>query len=125
MQRRILPAAILSLALVGLGCESATEDVTIFQANLSGGNEVPGNGSAASGGCSVQVQGNTAIFSLAVNGITNVTGAHIHIAPAGVNGPIRVVLFPNPGGPNFTTATGAVVASLRVRMRAKKKSFHE
>ena len=108
MQRRIVPAALLSLALCGFGCDSATEDSTIFQANLAGTNEVPGNGSAASGGCSVQVTGSTAIFSVAVNGITNITGSHIHIAPSGANGPIRVVLFPTPGGPNFTTATGSV-----------------
>jgi hypothetical protein len=113
MQRRVLPAALLSVALFGLGCESATEDSTIFTTSLAGTNEVPGNGSAASGGCSVQVSGGTASYSVAVNGISNITGAHIHIAPSGANGPIRVVLFPNPGGANFTTATGAVNGILR------------
>jgi len=109
MQRRILPAAILSLAVAGLGCESATKDVTIFQATLAGTNEVPGNGSAASGGCSVQIEGNTAIYSVAVNGISNITGSHIHLAARGVNGPIRVVLLPGPGQSNFLSSpTGAV-----------------
>jgi hypothetical protein len=101
MQRRVLPAAFLALAVAGFGCESATKDVTIFQATLAGSNEVPANGSAASGGCSVQIEGNTAIYSVAVNGISNVTGSHIHIAAAGTNGPIRVVLLPTPGGANF------------------------
>jgi len=109
MQRRFLPAAFLSLALASFGCESATKDVTIFQATLSGSNEVPANGSAASGGCSVQIEGNTAIYSVAVNGITSITGSHIHVAPAGANGGIRVVLLPTPGGPNFLpTPTGDV-----------------
>lgn len=109
MQRRVLPAALLSLALFGFGCESATKDVTIFQANLAGSNEVPANGSAASGACSVQIEGNTGLYSISVSGISNITGSHIHVAPAGANGGIRLVLLPGPGQANFLTSpTGSV-----------------
>ena len=100
MQRRIAMAAFLSLALAGFGCESATENSEIFTTTLAGSNEVPPNGSAASGACGLQIDGNRILYSLEVHGLSNIIGAHIHVAPAGSNGPIRAVFLPFPGSPS-------------------------
>jgi hypothetical protein len=53
------------------------------------------------------VEGNTVHYSVEVRGISNVIGAHIHLAPRGTNGPIRLSLFPG-GTTNITDPTGAV-----------------
>jgi len=101
--------AVLPLGLLTLSCNDATEGFVGFRADLSGANEVPAVSSSAAGSCGFQLEGSQVRYSLEVHGITGVVGAHIHLAPAGVNGPIRVVLYPFPGGPNFSsTATGAV-----------------
>jgi hypothetical protein len=102
--RRSLIAAALLFALAGTGCDSATDDTTFFQAALSGSNEVPPAGTAASGVCGFQNDGGAIRYSIEAHGLSNVIGAHIHIGAAGVNGPVRVVLFPFPGGPAVDTA---------------------
>jgi CHRD domain-containing protein len=95
MQRRMAMAAFLSLALAAFGCDSATEDTELFQTTLAGSNEVPGNGSAASGACGLQIDGQRVLYSVEVHGLGNIIGAHIHVAPSGANGPIRVVFIPS------------------------------
>ena len=107
--RQRIAWALLPLGLLALACNDATENATLFRADLSGANEVPAVSSSAGGSCGFQLEGGQIRYSIEVHGITGVVGAHIHLAPAGVNGPIRVVLFPFPGGPTFTsTPTGAV-----------------
>ena len=105
MQRRIAMAAFLSLALAGFGCESATKDTEIFSTTLAGSNEVPPNASAASGACGLQIDGNQVLFSLEVHGLSNIIGAHIHVAPTGTNGPIRAVFVPFPGSASVLLST--------------------
>lgn len=68
----------------------AQQQVTV-RAMLSGGNEVPGVSTAAHGVATVTVDRTTGrvdyqidIFNLP----TGIVGAHIHVGPAGVNGPI-------------------------------------
>jgi len=109
MRHRIVSASLLLLGLLPLACNNATKGFVGFRADLSGANEVPAVSSSAAGSCGFQLEGGQLRYSLEVHGITGVVGAHIHLAPAGANGPIRVVLYPFPGGPNFaTTATGPV-----------------
>jgi hypothetical protein len=93
---------------VAAGCNDATEDVTLFQADLSGANEVPPRGTAAQGAAGLQVDGTTVHYSIEVHAISAVTGAHIHSGAAGVNGPIRISLYPGPGVNFSTTPTGNV-----------------
>jgi CHRD domain len=95
MQRRMAMAAFLSLALAAFGCDSATENTELFQTTLAGSNEVPASGSAASGACGLQIDGQRVLYSVEVHGLGNIIGAHIHVAPAGTNGPIRVVFIPS------------------------------
>jgi hypothetical protein len=97
------------MGLAALGCNDATEGFVGFRADLSGSNEVPAVSTGAAGTCGFQLEGGQVRYSVEAHGITAVIGAHIHVAPAGTNGPVRVVLFPFPGGPVITTSpTGAV-----------------
>ena len=73
-----------------------------FIARLSAANEVPARGTAANGVIGFNVIGNRVDYSIEVHGISSITGAHLHTGAAGVNGPIRIALFPGPGS-NFTT----------------------
>jgi CHRD domain-containing protein len=56
----------------------------------------------------VNAAGTSVDFRLIASNITNVVQAHIHCGPPGVNGPIRMWLFPNVGtsGTALTTANG-------------------
>jgi hypothetical protein len=93
--------------ILAVGCNDTTEDVTIFRSDLAGGNEVPARATSADGIAGFEVDGTTVHYSIEVHNITNVIGAHIHSGAAGVNGPIRIALFPGPGV-NSGPATGAL-----------------
>jgi hypothetical protein len=97
----------VACALVGLSfvsCHKGTDDIgERFIVNLSPANEVPPRASAASGVIGLNVIGNRVDYSIEVHGTgTGIVGAHLHSGAAGVNGPIRIALFPGPGA-NFTT----------------------
>ena len=65
---------------------------TTFLAALSGGNEVPGNASAATGNATLTFNTTTKIFTLTVtHNIAAPINGHIHKAAAGVSGG---VIFP-------------------------------
>lgn len=112
--RHTTPLAALACALA-LGCgEPATEppafDVEVrltrgeshnFVAAQSGGEEVPANTTESRGHARfwLSEDGTELRYRLIVANIEGVTQAHIHLAPAGVNGPIVVFLYGfNPAG---------------------------
>jgi hypothetical protein len=107
MRRYTIVVALGALAVTGLACNDATEDGTVFQAALESRNEVPARSSGATGTAGFVVDGTTVRYSIEVGGITGIVGAHIHSGAAGVNGPIRIALFPRPGV-NSGPATGSV-----------------
>jgi hypothetical protein len=90
----MVAAAVLLLALptgwAGAG------DHRNFVAHLSGGEEVPPVDTNATGQAKFQLSkdGTELSFRLIVANIENVTQAHIHLAPAGVNGPVVAWLYP-------------------------------
>ena len=126
MNRWTLTAVALCILTAGCGDENQTAPSNaplIFSAILSPANEVPPIGNAESGGRgAVQVQFDvtrgagdaitsaTASFYYQLSGFpagTTLIGAHIHPAPAGVNGPVIIstgltatstVLLPNGTG---------------------------
>ncbi|TVP43886.1 MAG: CHRD domain-containing protein [Gemmatimonadales bacterium] len=67
-----------------------------FGAPLSGAQEVPPAATRARGNAifRLSADGTELSFRLIVANIENVTMAHIHCAPAGVNGPVVVWLYP-------------------------------
>jgi len=100
---------LAGLGLVAaLGCSTGATDET-FSATLNSGNEtaggatiVAGDGaSAATGSMTLTSNGvGVATYKLTVNGLTNITAAHIHSATAGTatnaTGPVSVFLFDGP-----------------------------
>jgi hypothetical protein len=95
MRRSFFAVSIcLLLSLGSTGCDD--EDQESFVATLSGANEVPPTGSAATGTATLERDGTQVAFTVTVNGLTAVTMAHIHSGATGVNGPIRVNLFLGP-----------------------------
>lgn len=75
-----------------------------FRTSLKGENEVPAVETRAQGQAIFQLSrdGSELSYKLIVANIENVTAAHIHLAPADVNGPVVVWLFqevsPQPTG---------------------------
>jgi hypothetical protein len=118
MRRKALALASAGAfcALVGLvsaRCQKSYDGREVFEATLSPANEVPPRGTAAQGRVQYVSDGTTVTYTIEVENITNVFGAHIHSAAAGVNGPIRVFFFgggsPNPGGPISFTGKSILV----------------
>jgi hypothetical protein len=66
-----------------------------FNAQPYGGGEVPPNDSRGRGSAVFHLSddGTTLHYKLIVANIDHVTQSHIHLAPAGVNGPVVVFLF--------------------------------
>jgi len=92
---RRLIAFGLSLGLLVLaGTAFAKEFKT---GGLSGADEVPARDTNARGNALFEISddGLTISFKLIVANIDNVVAAHIHIGPAGVNGPVVLFLYGN------------------------------
>jgi hypothetical protein len=113
--RRILPMLFALLLVPALaGAAPAGQS---FTAHLSGGEEVPANDSEATGEATFQVSkdGTELHYRLIVANIENVSQAHIHLAPVGVNGGIVAWLYPSappaqliPGRTDGVLATGTI-----------------
>jgi hypothetical protein len=96
---KVAGALALALGLFGWGCNDATDGLEVFRADLSPANEVPPRASAASGTAGFTFDGTTVRYSVEVDDLNRTFMGHIHSAPAGVNGPIRVWLWPAPPAP--------------------------
>jgi hypothetical protein len=102
MKRQVvILSMVMAVALTGVGCQKGTDDAEVFQATLSGANEVPARSTAASGAMGFVVRGNRVDYSIEIHGLNALVGGHIHSGAAGVNGPIRIALYPGPGA-NFS-----------------------
>jgi len=102
-------ATLLIILLVAVG--SAAAQPTNFRANLSGGEEVAPVTTRARGQAVFQLNssGTTLSFKLIVANIDDVVAAHIHCAPAGVDGPVGVTLFSGgPSSANGVLAQGTI-----------------
>jgi hypothetical protein len=92
--RRYAWAVVAASALSGVSCNDALEDREVFQAILSGAEEVPPRPTAANGTAQIYIDGDLISYSIEVDDINNITAAHIHSGAPGVNGPIRLFLYP-------------------------------
>jgi hypothetical protein len=88
----LLSALAVGVALAGGGAPRAT--------TLSGAEEVPPADPDGTGFASITLNvGQTSVcWELSVSNIAPATAAHIHAAPAGVNGPVVVPLSPPTSG---------------------------
>jgi hypothetical protein len=93
-------SAILSIALAALlpaipACgddDGTSEPGTSFSAALSGTAEVPPVTTPATGNATVDITGSEITYTVNVTNLTNAVVSHIHIAPVGENGPVRMNL---------------------------------
>jgi hypothetical protein len=85
--------AVLS-GLSALSCNNALDGKEAFQAILTTSEEVPARPTAANGTAQIYIEGDQISYAIEVDDITAITAAHIHTAAPGVNGPIRLFLYP-------------------------------
>jgi hypothetical protein len=122
MRRITILMAALTIALLAGSVPAATAvgQGQTFVAPASGEQEVPANDSHARGQAVFQfdAQGTALHYRLIVANLHDVTMAHIHLAPAGVNGPVVVWLYPDgpppqllPGRSSGVLATGTITAA--------------
>jgi hypothetical protein len=105
-------AALLPL-VPACGDDEPAGPATSFTATLSGTNEVPPVTTPATGSATLSVSGAQITYTVNVENLQNPLVAHIHIAPAGQNGPVRLNLCGTgapqpactPGTPVLATGT--------------------
>jgi hypothetical protein len=118
--KRLVPLLIATLSLLAASATAAAPpDQRNFRAPLSGSEEVAPVETHARGQAIFQLSsdGTELHYRLIVANIENVTQAHIHIAPAGANGPVVAWLYPLappaqliPGRSDGILATGVITA---------------
>lgn len=98
--RKLFRISLITLVVLLATAGAAMAASGNFRAHLSGDNEVPQRETLAQGQVTFQLSndGQSLHFKLIASNIYNVVGAHIHLASAGVNGPIVVGLFSGPAG---------------------------
>jgi len=106
--RRPLTAVLAGVSVLAVGSVALAADST-FLAHLSSDDEVPANDSLAVGNAVFHLSddGTELEFKLIVANIRNVVQAHIHLAPAGVNGPVVAFLY-GPVAPAGGRAQGPI-----------------
>jgi len=92
--RKPFAALLLGVAVLALAAPVDAGDRN-FVAHLRGRDEVPSNQSSAQGQAifHLSADGTQLDYKLIAANIDNVVFAHIHLAPAGVNGPVVAFLF--------------------------------
>jgi hypothetical protein len=110
----VLPLALAALLPAVSACgddDDPSGAATSFTASLSGANEVPtAVVTPATGTATLTVNGQQIEYTVNVTNITNAAVAHIHIAPTGVNGPVRLNLCGTGAPlPACTSGTGVLV----------------
>jgi hypothetical protein len=118
MRRLTLVALLITAIVAGTGLARAqTTPSRNFTVPLAGANEVPRRPTQARGVAIFHINddGTAITYQLNVANIQNVIASHIHLAPAGVNGPIVVFLFgpaaPGGGRVDGPIAQGTITAA--------------
>jgi hypothetical protein len=111
---RILKIAIAApfLMIPACGDDEPSGLATSFSASLSGANEVPTPVvTPATGTATLTLSGDQISYTITVTNLQNALLAHIHVAPVGVNGPVRMNLCGtgDPQPPCSTSGTGVLV----------------
>jgi hypothetical protein len=91
---RLLKIAVLAPLSVIPACgDDGPSEATSFTATLSGANEVPAVTTTATGSATLSVSGTAITYTVNVTDLQNdALVAHIHVAAAGANGPVRLNL---------------------------------
>ena len=107
---RLLPLALVALLPLIPACgDDEAGSTNTFSATLSGANEVPPvPTTTATGTADFAVSGTAITYTVNVASIENAVVAHIHIAPVGENGPVRLNLC-GTGAPEPACTSGTGV----------------
>jgi hypothetical protein len=105
---------LIALALLPLVGACGDDDdpsgpATSFSATLTGGEEVPAVVTSATGNATLDVSGSAITYTVTVSGLANPIVSHIHIAPVGENGPVRLNLCGTTDTPACATGDGVLV----------------
>jgi hypothetical protein len=90
--------------------DDGTGTDTEFEATLSGAEEVPAVSTTATGSATISIEEAEIAYQVDVQNITNVVVSHIHVAPEGQIGPVRMDLCGTPTVPACTEGTGTLVS---------------
>ena len=106
--------SLIALALLPLVAACGDDDdpsgpATSFSATLTGGEEVPAVVTTATGNATLDVSGSAITYTVTVAGLANPIVSHIHIAPVGENGPVRLNLCGTTDTPACGTGDGVLV----------------
>jgi CHRD domain-containing protein len=113
MNRFTLPKIVLAALLpIGAACgdDGPSSAATSFSATLSGTNEVPAVTTPATGTATFSVSGNQITYTINATNLQNAVLGHIHLAPTGQNGPVRLNLC-GTGDPQPACASGTGVVA--------------
>jgi hypothetical protein len=103
--KKLYLSILIIVALLAVPTTALADSDSALEAGatLNGSQEVPPTGSAMSGNVDIEIENGRLKFALRVRNNTNdISAAHIHCAPPGVNGPVGVTLF----GGSFTAERG-------------------
>jgi hypothetical protein len=93
---RVLAFAAAAMLPMAAACSddnnSPPSEATSFTATMTGDNEVPAVSTDAAGTATLTLNGQQIEYTVNVTNILNPVVAHIHIAPSGQNGPVRLNL---------------------------------
>jgi hypothetical protein len=115
--RTALLLALAAVLVLALAVPAMAQGDRNYKAQLRGENEVPPVETVAQGQAIFKLSkdGSELKYRLIVTKIQNVTQAHIHLAPAGQNGPVVAWLYPSgppamliPGTFNGVLASGTI-----------------
>lgn len=111
--RRLLTLAVVVLATMALAVPA--QATSQYRLGLSGANEVGGGDPDGSGTATVALgQDGTVCFDIRTSNVDDILAAHIHEAPAGVNGGVVVNLdIANVGFRGCVAGDPEVVAAIR------------
>lgn len=106
---------VLPLAMFPVAVATPAQAATVYTAHLDGASEVPERDTLARGQAilTVSEDGTVLQYRLIVANIDNVVASHIHLGPAGVNGPVVAFLFSGTGEGRTSgvLATGTITAA--------------
>jgi len=116
MRTRLLPIHLLAAAATLTLSITAHAAPRVFTAHMNGAQENPPVETNAQGEAVFRLSddGSALSYRLVVSNIADVRFSHIHMAPAGQNGPIVVTLFPGPtlsGRVQGVIAEGTITAA--------------
>jgi hypothetical protein len=97
MHKSLLRVLVALFLLATAGAWVAAAESPSYSAHLAGRNEVPPADTLAQGQAHFKLNhdGTAIEYKLIAANIENITQAHIHMAPEGVNGPVVAWLYPS------------------------------